>query len=172
MSHYVTVYFATGSATWGRVAASWRSPKRCYRALCARIGKAILREPVSHCSVGVDAVVMDKQMSGPGFWPLSKYLKHYPTLSHAYVVPVVTPVDLKLIHPGGPIRPIHTIIKWVTNGRYDSGDCVDLTRTALAMGGINVPRECCTPGRLDRWMSQRAFKRVDLCNSKTRSRTT
>lgn len=162
MSSHVTVYFATGNVTWRKVLASWRRPRVMYLALAARTMKALTREKFSHCAIGVGCVVLDKQMSGPTYWPLSRYLQKYPTLDHAYVIPSTTPIDLNSISPGGPIRPLRTLIKLVSNGRFASDDCVCLVRRVLDEAGIPVPRTCTTPGRLDRWLSQRAFRRVDI----------
>jgi len=158
----VVIIFATGYASWWMILRMWRRPKVAFRAFSARMARIILWADISHCSVCVGDRVLDKQMSGPAYWPLHKYLKHYPTLSHAYIVPTPLPASFQHIHIGGPIRSLQVIHKWVTNGRRGTDDCVGLTVAVLRDAGIEIPKRVFSPKRLDVWMGRKGFRRIDL----------
>lgn len=162
MSHQVTIFFAYGSASWGMILRSWRRPGVAWRATLSRLGKIVTRSKYSHVSVCVGVEVLDKQMSGARVWPLSTYIRKYPTLSHAYIVRTPLPASLHHIHNMGPIKPLHSIHKWLTNGRRQTDDCVCITRRVLRDAGVDVPRWACHPGKLDKWLSEQHYKRVDL----------
>lgn len=165
--HQATVFFATCLVPYRLILRLIliKQYKRAYWAILARLTRLSTWSDLGHVGIGAGTWVLDPALSGFKLFPLSTYLHIYPTLSHAYVVPTPRLADHTHIHLRPRLRVWPTLLKWWSGGRWDTDDCVCVARRVLADAGVEVPRSCWSPKKLDKWLKDKGFERVELRKS-------
>ncbi len=158
----LTVFLCTGRVP---LRLAWRHylrrPRLLYYPLVGVMVRTFTWSPLAHVAIGDNHHVFNPTISGHRVWPIDTVLARYPSLKHAYIVFVPRPIQVSHLSICLSPRASLSILKWLTNGRVDTDDCVCAVKRVLADAGIDIPKSVYSPARLDRWLARR-FERAEL----------
>lgn len=152
------VYFATGKVAITK--SNWFQWVKC------AVVRTITRCEFVHVMVAYDGAVLDRGSRGTRYWPEIELHANHPSLACRFQVPIEHPIELDGLYTPRPVRLLPCLLRWITGGRFQADDCIQTTITALAQGGVSVPR-ISSPKSLWDWLRGEGHA-LTLCGLHTR----
>jgi hypothetical protein len=152
-------FLAADRQPWGRVLRLFAlKPAAGWKAFRLRWVQSWGGSDLFHVSIGDGEVVLDSASDGTLFLPQMAYAVGVKQLVLGFEVPVKKCLRLGSFANLPPAPWWKVLLKFLTFGSVWSGDCVDVTRDALANGGVIVPRRIVSPSQLKDWLYSQGYR--------------